>query len=219
MKKVMLAAMAVMVFGFSNAQKSVRFGIKGGFNISTVSGNYYANSEEKLGAHIGGLVEIKLTRKFSIQPELLLSLQGAKFDRSYGAGAYTENKLNLTYINVPVLAKFYVIPSLSLEAGPQVGFLVSAKDKVTSTHNFNDDPIVVVSRNTDVKDDFNTVEAGFNIGASYYFTNNLFTTARYTFGITSIDDRSYNYNDDDYYYNSNFDARNGVFQASFAYKF
>ncbi|RZJ55928.1 MAG: PorT family protein, partial [Flavobacterium sp.] len=36
----------------------------------------------------------------------------------------------LSYLNVPIMAKYYVIEKLSLEAGPQIGFLLSAKNQV-----------------------------------------------------------------------------------------
>jgi len=221
MKKVLFAAVALLAFGFTNAQ-TARFGVKAGLNVSSLTGNI-ENAEAKIGAHVGGLVEIKITNKFAIQPELLLSLQGAKNDYTRGAGnnRYTnEEKINLTYINIPVMAKFYVIPALSLEAGPQLGFLVDAENKYTHTE-VDGNSSFTVSRKRDIKDNLRTLDAGFNLGASYYFTDNLFVQARYTIGLSSIDKNDYNNDDDDNIENYDYDKgiHNGVLQASIGYRF
>lgn len=43
MKKIILCAIAIMAFGFANAQKT-RFGVKGGLNIATINGLDDANA-------------------------------------------------------------------------------------------------------------------------------------------------------------------------------
>lgn len=221
MRKLFLAILAIAAFGSAEAQKA-RFGIKGGLNVSTLTGEI-ENAEPKIGAHLGGLVEIKVVNKFAIQPELLFSLQGAKNDyvRTAGNNRFTtEEKLNLLYLNVPVMAKFYVIPALSLEAGPQLGVLLDAEAKFTQRQS-NGTNNSSTSRSYDIKDNLRTLDAGFNLGASYYFTNNMFVQARYTFGLTSIDERDYNYRDNDDFDDYDYDngIHNGVFQASFGYRF
>lgn len=230
MKKVFITALAVLAFGISNAQKSkpqikdVRFGLKGGLNVATLAGDI-DNADPKIGAHIGGLVEIKLTNRFSIQPEILVSLQGAKseYSESYPGYSYREeSKLNLTYLNFPVMAKFYVLPNLSLEAGPQLGILVSAKDDFSVTENDGGE-IFAQSRKSNAKGDFKTAEAGLNLGASYYFTDNIFLEGRFCIGLSGINDNA------DYYYVDGPGPGNGgryrskvtnnVFQLSFGYRF
>lgn len=227
MKKVLLLAIAVFTFGFAQAQKkdvNVRFGIKGGLNIATLAGDV-DNASPKIGVHVGGLAEIKLTKKFSIQPEILLSLQGTKDQYSESSPGYSynsENKVNLTYLNFPVMAKFYVIPNLSLEAGPQLGILVGAKREYTQTENDGGD-VTVVSRTADVKGGLKTAEAGFNLGASYYFNDNIFLQARFCIGLSSIDNNGGYYRVDNgngnvYKYNGS-NVTNNVFQLSFGYRF
>lgn len=224
MKKVMLALIAFLAIGTANAQ-SARFGIKGGLNVSNLAGDV-DNASAKIGAHVGGLVEIKIAKKFAIQPELLLSLQGTKSDYSYSEPGYSytsENKINLTYLNVPVMAKFYVIPKLSLEAGPQLGILVGAKNKYSETENDNGN-VYSYSETADVKGGLKTIDAAFDFGASYYFTDHMFVQARFCIGISSIDGDSGFYRanngngNDNYYYRGN-SITNNVFQASFGYRF
>jgi len=221
MKKLFLAILAMAAFGTAEAQ-TARFGIKGGLNISTLTGEI-ENAEPKIGAHLGGLVEIKVAKKFAIQPELLFSLQGAKNDyvRNIGNTRYVnEEKINLLYLQVPVMAKFYVLPSLSLEAGPQLGVLLDAESKY-SLRESNGNNASSSSRSYDIKNNLRTLDAGFNLGASYYFNNNIFVQARYSFGLSSIDKRDYNDNNNDDFDDYDYDngIHNGVFQASFGYRF
>lgn len=63
MKKIILAAIAVMAFGFANAQQT-RFGIKGGLNMSTVVGGDVDNTKSLVGFHVGGFAEIHVVEKF-----------------------------------------------------------------------------------------------------------------------------------------------------------
>lgn len=101
--------------------------------------------------HIGGFVEIKISDKFVIQPEVLYSGQGSDSD---------EGSFNLTYINVPLMAKYYVADKFNLEAGPQIGFLTSAKIKMDGN-------------SIDSKRLFNSTDFGINFGAGYDFTQKL----------------------------------------------
>jgi opacity protein-like surface antigen len=123
----------------------------------------------------------------------LFSTQGAKFDG--GSLGDFDDKLN--YINIPVLAKFYITKQFTVEGGPQLGFLVSAK-----------------SDGHDSKDNFKSVDTGFNFGAGYNFTDNVSVNLRYTVGLSNIAD--YDVNDTDEYYDS---PKNSVLALTLGYKF
>ena len=186
MKKLLFAAVAVFAFGAANAQE-VKFGAKAALNLSNVTGDVEDNSM-KVGFQIGGLVEIKISDKFAVQPELVYSAQGTKYD---GDG---NPKLNLDYLNIPVMAKFYVAEGFSLEAGPQVGFLMSAKVKTDAG-------------DADFKDFVNSTDFGVNFGAGYDVTENINLGVRYSLGLSNI-----NKEGDDSIKNSNI-------ALAFAYKF
>ncbi|QSW87658.1 MULTISPECIES: porin family protein [Flavobacterium] len=191
MKKIILLAIAILAFGFANAQQT-RFGVKGGLNITSFSGDN--DSEALVGFQLGGFAEIKIIERLAIQPELLFSTQGAKFNR---IGNNNDIDLKMNYINIPVLAKFYVTKKFTVEAGPQLGFLVSAK-----------------SDGTDVKDAYKSVDLGFNFGAGFNITDNFSVGARYTVGLSNVGD--YDTDDVDQYLDS---PKNSVFAIYAAYKF
>jgi long-subunit fatty acid transport protein len=200
MKKVVLTAAAVFAFGFANAQ-DVKFGVKGGLNVATLTGDI-ENASSKVGFHVGGFAEIKVSDKFAVQPELLFSTQG--FKREYmedfgGEDVSVEQKTNLSYINIPVMAKYYVADGFSLEAGPQIGFLTSAKNKFEAEGEKEEE---------DAKDEFKSVDFGLNFGAGYDFTENLSAGLRYNLGLSNIAKDS-----------GDFKVKNSVFSVSLGYKF
>ncbi|WP_035649742.1 porin family protein [Flavobacterium sp. ASV13] len=191
MKKLILSAIALMAFAFSNAQET-KFGVKGGLNITTFAGGDYWDAKSLVGFQVGGFAEIKIIDRLSIQPEVLYSAQGAKIEFAGG-----DSDIKLGYINVPVLAKFYITKQFTAEAGPQLGFLVSAKNE-----------------GEDVKDNFKSVDTGFNFGLGYNFTDNFSAGIRYTVGLSNIAD--YDVDDIDEYYDS---PKNSVLALTLAYKF
>ncbi|MBW4361335.1 porin family protein [Flavobacterium taihuense] len=205
MKKIILAAVAVLVFGFTNAQKA-QFGIKGGLNVANqiYSEDGAPSPSSIIGFHIGGFVEVKMSDKFSIQPEVLYSTQGSKFDMNVdynGTNYNTEDVFKLSYINIPIMFKYYAAERFSLEAGPQIGFLTSSKLDVT---------VLGQSVSQNAKDLFESVDFGLNIGAGFDFTKNFSAGVRYNFGLANVakteggDDST---------------VKNGVFSVSLGYKF
>jgi hypothetical protein len=185
MKKLLLTAAAVFAFSFANAQE-VKFGVKAGLNLADLGGDDADGVDSKIAFHVGGLAEIKLSDKFAIQPELLYSAQG---------GEVEGGKYNFDYILLPIMAKFYPIKQLSIEAGPQIGFLVSGKVKPDSGDSI------------DVKDDLKSTDIAANLGVSYNFTDNISAGLRYSLGLTQVTDEG------------DFDIMNNVFSLSAAYKF
>ncbi|WP_267739639.1 porin family protein [Myroides injenensis] len=194
MKKITLSLVAALAFGFAaNAQTpDVKFGVKGGLNFSNLTN--FNDASSLTGFHIGGLAEIFINEKFSIQPELLYSAQGASVDGPIYAdgefiGIIKDAKLKLNYINIPVMAKYYVWEGLNIQAGPQFGFNVDSK-----------------LESVDVKDSFKTFDLGVNFGAGYELPVGLFFDARYNVGLTKVNKEGDN-------------VKNGVFQLSVGYKF
>ena len=183
MKKVILSAIASILFAFVNAQE-VKFGIKGGLNLSNWAGDTRGmNLKPIVGVNAGVLVQIKLSKKFDIQPELLYSTQGTKM-KNVGASIsdtyYSGDiKWNLSYLNVPILLKYSSDGESFIEAGPQVGFLTSAKASTKLTQYSQ-----TVER--DVKEAFESIDFGFVVGAGFNITPNLLADLRYNIGLSNI---------------------------------
>ncbi|WP_417200793.1 porin family protein [Bizionia sp.] len=196
MKKLLVcAAVAVFSMGALSAQ-DVRFGVKGGVNFANLAGDFgvsgfdedFQDAEMKVGFHIGGLAELKLTEKFALQPELLFSNQGFKSTYFDIDDRKQDYNVNLSYVNIPIMAKFFPIDGLSIEAGPQIGFLVSAKDERNDYYN---DYLEEGDVKIDTKDLYKSLDFGLNFGASYEMESGLFFTARYNLGLSKVDDEDF----------------------------
>lgn len=213
MKKLILG-IAVMSTSLAFAQTTqptpsstspVRFGIKAGMNVSSLSNDGALEDQgSKIGFNAGVFANIPVAESFSIQPEVLYSQYGDKYDEVI-AGNRISFARHHDYIAVPVMFQYNFIPNLYVEAGPEFGFLVSAKNKLKNETNNN-----TITESDNYKDGLNTFNVGIGLGAGYYFTDNIGLTARYVAGVTDIaKDRP-----------ANRDAvRNNVFQVGLAFKF
>ena len=130
-------------------------------NFATLAGDSDVASSI-VGFNVGGFAEIKISEKFSIQPELLYSTQGAEIDSD---GETVD--FNLSYLNIPIMAKYYVAPKFSLELGPQASFLLSEK---------NDFDV----------NNANTSDFAVDAGLSFKITKNIFVQGRYVLGLTEV---------------------------------
>jgi len=189
MKKI-LFTVAIVVLGLSNINaQEITFGVKAGGNFAKFGGDI-EDTERLTAFHIGGVAEIALSEKFSLQPEVLFSMQGTSAEYSElvsGSVNTFESKSNLSYISVPVMAKYYIIERLSIEAGPQIGFLVSAKRDYDYTESFNGEVTYTESEDgADIKDNFHPIDFGLNFGAGYKLDNGLNFSARYNLGLVNI---------------------------------
>tara|TARA_R100001369_G_scaffold49261_1_gene75887 strand:+ start:41100 stop:41720 length:621 start_codon:yes stop_codon:yes gene_type:complete len=182
-KSVLLIAIALVSFYNVNAQEYVMFGVKGGINSSTFNGDGFGNFDNpnsRTSFNLGLLAEIPISDKFSVQPEVLYSGQGYDVASRNDAN---DVEYQLDYINVPVLAKFYLIDGLSLEAGPQIGFLVNSEIDSNPSQDSGDVPLN--------EDQFNKVDLSLGLGASYKFRGGFFVNARYNYGLSDVYDDSY----------------------------
>ncbi|MBB1149608.1 MULTISPECIES: porin family protein [unclassified Myroides] len=200
MKKITMSLLAIFAFGVqAHAQKpDTNIRLKTGLNISTITNE--PSSKTKAGFNIGVAAEFFVTEKFALQPELQYSTQGSKFDKSLGEyfGLYDADiQFKMNYINVPIMAKYYVAEGLSLQAGPQLGFNVKSEIEITANG---------ITVTQDNKDLVNTVDFGLNLGVAYDLSFGLFFDARYNLGLTKIN-------------KVGDDTKQSVFQLSVGYKF
>lgn len=190
MKKLFFSA-ALAVFAFTSVQaQEVSFGVKAGVNFASLSGDFTDGLKAKTSFHIGGVAEVMISDDFSVQPELVYSSQGAKADEGDG-------KLNYDYLNLPILAKYYVAENISIEAGPQIGFLMSAK-----ADDGTDD--------VDVKDETSGIDFGVGFGAGYKMDSGLNFALRYNLGLS---------NTNDFEGSDDFNQKNSVIQVSVGFMF
>ena len=121
---LMLGTVAVSNAQDNNASNAnsmdVSFGVKGGVNFATITGDDFDSPNSRTSFHVGLLAEFPISPMFSLQAEALYSGQGFESNVDGGlVGGDGNIEYQLDYINVPILAKVYVVEGLSLEAGPK----------------------------------------------------------------------------------------------------
>lgn len=146
--------------GSAIGSSDIRLGAKAGLNISSLVGDNL-ETDPKLGTYFGGVAEIPiLFDGFYLQPEVLFELQGAKI---------ATGNLNLYYLHVPILGKYYVTDKIAVEFGPQIGFLVA--------DNWDNNLSVI---------DTEKFNFGLNIGGGYLLNENIYFQVRFSPGVTKV---------------------------------
>lgn len=170
MKKILLSCFALITLQTATAQ-DVHWGLKGGFNAAMLRNSDGAETELKPGFHAGGIAHIHLFDNLALQPELFYSAQGGK-----SISSNNEINTNLHYLNLPVLVQLMFNNGFRIQAGPQVGFLLKARNEV------NDNTEANVIQN------YRTTDFSFPIGVSYVSNSGLGIDLRWAFGISNIND-------------------------------
>ncbi|MBC8032915.1 MAG: PorT family protein [Chitinophagaceae bacterium] len=186
MKKIMFLIMLVspavlMAQGF-------QLGVKGGVNVSNYTGGNL-DTKSLIGFHVGGLMSFKLGNNVALQPEVLFSSQGAKYEQ-----ADQEENLTVSYINLPVLLKLKTNSGFFIEAGPQVGFKVGEDADVP---------------NQTIENFANDLDLSVAGGLGYHSRSGFGISGRYIAGLSKVGDFNGNSIDPDF--------RNSVLQFSVFY--
>ncbi|AUP77209.1 porin family protein [Flavivirga eckloniae] len=118
MKKILLLAI-LFSFSFYGFSQDVKYGIRGGLNISNLDfdTNLGVENKHRNSFYIGAFANIGLSKTIALVPELQFSAEGGN-----------EETLHLDYIQAPVLLKFRLSEKIYLGAGPQVGIKVHKED-------------------------------------------------------------------------------------------
>ena len=104
-------------------------------------------------------------------------------------------KLNLDYINIPILANAYIAKGLAVKVGVQPAFKVSSKIKAGG---------VEVDVDKVYDNDIKSFDLSIPLGLSYEISD-FVIDARYNWGVTKLLE--------------GYDSKNSVFQFTVGYKF
>lgn len=193
MKKttLLLALAFVMVCGVQ--AQELKAGLKAGLNFPSASAfgvddlNIGNANDKASGYLIGAFASFKFTA-FAVQPEALYSF--TRFT------TVNNDNLDLTYINIPVMVKFYPLPvvPLNIQVGPQFGLLAGSVGKINSQN---------------ASDTLKDSDLSIAVGAGFDAPFGLDITARYIIGVSDNNDVSA----------ISESIRNTTFQLSIGYAF
>lgn len=164
-KKVTLVILALMALVTLPAQAQLRFGVKGGVNISSVHFNSdLLDASNVTGFQIGPMIETSL-------PLVGVGVDAAILYSQKGMGIGSE-EIKTDYIDVPVNLKWkFGLPIVKayLAAGPYVGFRVGG-DKIWK----------VIGEQIEAK----SFSAGLNFGLGVELLSHLQVGINYGLGLT-----------------------------------
>lgn len=199
--KQSLLILAILISTFSFAQTVPTFGVRAGVSSASVRGDAADNLNKLLdftggaittskttGFFAGGYASIPLSGNISVEPGLYYSQKGYEMNGALNMkgidflGASAKAKLQLQYIDVPVLLKAN-INGLQLFAGPQVSYLTHAALQ-TSAGVLG---INLLNKTTDATAQFNKWDVGVTGGIGYQLMNGVNLTASYDYGLSKMD--------------------------------
>ncbi|MEN8137695.1 MAG: porin family protein [Bacteroidota bacterium] len=171
-----------------SAQAQIKYGVKGGLNLSDIAQNLKDSDEEmdtkmRIGYHIGATVDYTINEKVSLQSGLLLTSKGFKVEDSESeAGFSADYKVSgiVNYLEIPVHFA-YKINDFQIYAGPYLAFGVGGKFKTEYSLTFNGNtesdsdetklkPVFGEVAEGDLEEDegaYNAFDYGLNFGIGY----------------------------------------------------
>ena len=170
MKKFILLMLAFVSFQQMNAQQ-----VKGDFTIQPKVGlnivswrgdSYQQDSYARLSFGVEG--QYAVTDKFGISAGLMYSQQGNNsmvYNLQPANGNMYRYKFKMDYLNIPILANYYLFKGLAVKAGVQPGFKIHDNISSSMTHSF---------------------DLSIPVGLSYEYKN-VCLDARYNYGLTNFE--------------------------------
>ena len=172
--KAISHAIAGALFATGLASAQVQMGGHAAVNFSTLWGDGASEKEIpwSLGLTAGAAAKVAVNEKVSVVPELDVDWRRQKDD---------EFTWNTWALELPVLARYNVLPQMYFEAGPRLALLLSSEME-------QDLGSVVETTNFGKNDALNVFEFGIDVGIGCSVTPNLDLGIRYGVGLTSIID-------------------------------
>jgi len=181
MKKLLFISLLLIATMGLHAQKN-HFGVKAGITLSSLNTedkDWENGAKSKTNFMFGLTSEFRISDKFAIAPELNYTGSGGVSDDGIG-----KHEIRLSYLNIPVMARYYVSKNISLEGGLGLGVLLSAEDYEAEYIDNNE--LDSDAKPYDIKDLCNSTNFNLGIGANYHLNDKIFINARYNIGLSNV---------------------------------
>ena len=129
MKYFLLSIILLFSFSCLNAQ-GLKFGIKVGADMNKLAAKGF-DEGFTFGYHAGGFAEIKLSKKFSFQPEVYFRQQNMDTAAGFSDLSPTIQKvsgISLKYLNIPLILNLKMSKGIAIQVGPKYSILMSGGD-------------------------------------------------------------------------------------------
>jgi len=164
-----------LLFTAVAAGAQLSYGPRAGVNLAKLKfSSDQFETKSVIGFTIGAFAKYKLSSPFDIQAEVFYSGEGTKEERSSSG---TKGTIRKGYLQIPVLAQYTIANGVFVEAGPQLGLLLSSKEKYGS-------------QKEDIKKYYNKTDFRVPVGVGYIFPESvcqgLRADLRYSFSFSKV---------------------------------
>jgi hypothetical protein len=155
----------LFMLNLATADAQILYGVKAGLNLSDVVLNNINNPDVeaaykiKPGLHAGFFVVADGENDFGLAAEFLYSNKGVN----------ALNRVNLHYVTIPLLLRYHLDEKWIAEAGPEIGYLISANSRYGNLNSTWD----------------NKLDIGLDAGLQYRL-GKLFLGLRFNAGFSSV---------------------------------
>jgi hypothetical protein len=161
----------ILILYCNTMYAQIRWGAKAGINFNSIRTvdmpAEFDRFDNAFGFHVGGFLSGKISDKVMLTPEVQFTQRGA----SDG-----DVRLNLSYIEVPIMLAYLPLNIFAIEAGPSVAFKVGGKGKVDG-------------RSFRLNDAYEKMmDFGANVGVRFNLTEDVSIYGRYYHGLAVIDE-------------------------------
>ncbi|MEP1487608.1 MAG: porin family protein [Algibacter sp.] len=202
MKKVVCFIFCLWASNFIQAQYNPKpyYGLKAGANYSQFMPNELMKRYDdigyfgKFGFYLGAFVNFELTENIKIQPELMFTLQGSRFNNDNlqffdGTNEFSpiisnyRSTINESTIALPILVQFFINDLFYFEIGSQLAYVIDTTEKITEI------PVeeLAFGEGISIFNDIDKFDFGASVGLGYKLSDTFILNGRYFF---SLIDRS-----------------------------
>ena len=226
MKKLIMLSMFVVLLG-TGVNGQVKIGAIAGPSLVNFTGSdveqwgeLYSKPSMKVKFHVGFYFIYPINDKLSIEPRIVYSAKGPKYtgddsefdDQTFELyeGTKTITK-QLSYLELPILVNYRVYEKIVMFAGPQIGFLITAKAKSEFSGTSQGGNTLTTDDTEDQKDYYTSIDFGLLFGVGYELNDKIGISLSYNPGLSKIAQDEYEGDVTKY------DVKNSAFMISLRY--
>lgn len=172
MNRFMKLATATL-FAASAALASPHFGIQAGLGLNGFNGDDAKDVNAGLGLAVGGTMVMPLGSGLAFNPQLLFAYRTSSMEGDLMGASFEATNTDMA-LNMPLLVRYSIMPELFVQAGPELGLLLSSESESDYAGS---------TTTTDIKSNRKTLEYGLAVGLGYQITPEIAVDLKYNYGL------------------------------------
>ncbi|MGK4568425.1 outer membrane beta-barrel protein [Flavobacterium sp. 3HN19-14] len=119
-KRIIIALFAAFGISQMNAQATFSPGLRAGVNFANIT---ETDGKYKTDFYVGALMEMNLTKRYTLQPELSYTRQGAAdvnvsyYDENNIQYTGKQSKLDINYLSITLMNRFNIVEGFHVLVG------------------------------------------------------------------------------------------------------